>query len=147
MSHPAILHRSAGVVGTGPDRLRRLVLAVRPGPVGAGNCCLLGDVTGTLTGGPGRFTAALTGHTLTVDVTADTIAFQGGWWYRGEWTVTPHDEGALLTHRVHNAATRLRWGVPLANRFSLGIDERTRAHVRDTLARIGHTLECDVRLL
>jgi len=48
------------------------------------------------------------------------VAVQGDWWYRGEWTVAPHPEGALLVHRVYNVARRLRWGVPVANRFFIG---------------------------
>lgn len=152
MTTPAVearteLHRSDGVVHTDPDRLRRLVLTARSGPVGDGNCWLLGVTTGSLTGGPPQFTAELAGHAMTVDVSADTIAFQGGWWYRGEWTVGEHEDGALLTHRVRNVANRLRWGVPLANRFFVGFDARTREHVAATLTRIGRALDCEARLL
>lgn len=143
----AVLHHSAGVAHTEPQRLRQLVLAARTGAIGADNCWLLGDPTGTLTGGPDTFAANMAGHRMTVDVTAHSIAFQGGWWYRGEWTVDEHEDGAPLTHRVVNVASWMRWGVPLANRFFVGFDAKTRQHVADTLARIGRTLDCETRML
>ncbi|GAA2417901.1 hypothetical protein GCM10010404_90590 [Nonomuraea africana] len=63
----------------------------------------------------GRFTVEdFPGHTSTVEVAGHTISFQGGWWYRGEWSVEPHPKGALLVHRVFNVAQWARWGVPSA---------------------------------
>lgn len=53
------------------------------------------------------------------------LAVQGGWWYRGEYRVTADPAGARVEHRVVNAATWGRWGVPLANRFFLGFRART----------------------
>ncbi|MBG0827030.1 hypothetical protein HS041_04535 [Planomonospora sp. ID67723] len=97
-------------------------------------------------GGPGRFTLRLPGHSMTVDVTGRTFAVQGGWWYRGEYTVGPHPEGTLLTHRVYNAASRGRWAVPLANRFFAGFGESTRDGFAAGLERIGRELGCATHL-
>ncbi|MFO7250169.1 MAG: hypothetical protein DIU60_005380 [Actinomycetes bacterium] len=74
------------------------------------------------------------------------VAVQGDWWYRGEWTVAPHPEGALLVHRVYNVARRLRWGVPVANRFFIGFRRATRASFADGLRRLAAELGCAARL-
>ena len=74
------------------------------------------------------------GHASTVEVTEDLIAFQGGWWYRGEWTLAPHPEGTLVVHRVYNVAERARWGVGLANRFFVGFADTTRRSFNESLA-------------
>jgi hypothetical protein len=55
------------------------------------------------------------------------VWFQGGWWYRGEYTVEDVPGGTRLTHRVVNVATRARWGVPLANRFFVGFRAKVEA--------------------
>ncbi|MBN6050379.1 hypothetical protein JYK22_00425, partial [Nonomuraea sp. RK-328] len=86
------------------------------------------------------------GHRSTVEVTDRMIALQGGWWYRGEWTLTSHPDGTRLTHRVYNVATSLRWGVPLANRFFLGYDRATRDSFAAGLTRIGADIGCPVHL-
>ncbi|MEV0613571.1 hypothetical protein AB0I81_09620 [Nonomuraea sp. NPDC050404] len=75
-----------------------------------------------------------------------TVAYQGGWWYRGEWSVLPHPEGARVVHRVYNVAEWLRWGVPLANRFFIGFAEQTRQAFADGLSAIGTRLGCATRL-
>ncbi|WP_181777081.1 hypothetical protein [Amycolatopsis pittospori] len=54
------------------------------------------------------------------------VAQQGGWWYRGEYTVEDDPGGARVTHRVYNVASRGRWAVPLANRLFIGFAERVR---------------------
>jgi hypothetical protein len=95
----------------------------------------------------GRFTVEdLPGHTSTVEVAGHAIAFQGGWWYRGEWSVEPHPEGALLVHRVFNVAQWMRWSVPLANRFFIGFAANTRQGFAERLGQIGRTLGCPTRL-
>lgn len=95
----------------------------------------------------GRFTVQdAPGHTSTVEVTGSVIAFQGGWWYRGEWSLAPHPAGTLLVHRVYNVARRARWGVGLANRFFLGFAEDTRRSFTDTLTRLGADLGTRTRV-
>jgi Polyketide cyclase / dehydrase and lipid transport. len=75
------------------------------------------------------------------------VAVQGDWWYRGEWTVSPHPDGSLLVHRVYNVAQWLRWGVPLANRFFIGFRKATRASFADGLRRLAAEIGCPARLL
>jgi hypothetical protein len=53
------------------------------------------------------------------------VALQGGWWYRGEYQVTPTPTGSTVVHRVRNVARRGRWAVPLANRMFIGFREQT----------------------
>jgi hypothetical protein len=95
----------------------------------------------------GRFTVEdLPGHTSTVEVAGHVVSFQGGWWYRGEWSVEPHPQGALLVHRVFNVAQWMRWGVPLANRFFIGFADSTRQGFTEKLAQIGNRLDCSTHL-
>ncbi|MGW5717398.1 hypothetical protein ACWEVP_14625 [Amycolatopsis sp. NPDC003865] len=65
------------------------------------------------------------------------LAVQGGWWYRGEYRVTPDPVGARVEHRVVNAAAWGRWGVPLANRFFLGFRARTSVAFARMLEELG----------
>ncbi|GAA3317370.1 hypothetical protein [Nonomuraea dietziae] len=91
----------------------------------------------------GRFTIEdVPGHTSTVEVAGHTISLQGGWWYRGEWSVEPHPKGTLLVHRVFNVARWARWGVPLANRMFVGFADSTRATFMEKASRMGHRLGC-----
>ncbi|MFD0903016.1 hypothetical protein [Actinomadura sediminis] len=85
------------------------------------------------------------GHTSTVEVTGRTIAFQGGWWYRGEWSVEPHADGARIVHRVFNVARATRWAVPLANRMFVGFADDTRTAFIERLDRVGHRLNRPTR--
>ncbi|MEO3793123.1 hypothetical protein ABGB14_23160 [Nonomuraea sp. B10E15] len=86
------------------------------------------------------------GGAVRTELGEHTVAYQGGWWYRGEWSVTSHPEGARVVHRVYNVAEWLRWGVPLANRLFIGFDRRTRQAFAEGLARIGEKLGCPTRL-
>ncbi|GAB2924214.1 hypothetical protein ACFMQL_31020 [Nonomuraea fastidiosa] len=94
----------------------------------------------------GRFTVEdAPGHTSTVEISGRTIAFQGGWWYRGEWSVEPHPQGALLVHRVFNVARTARWAVPLANRMFVGFAAETRRAFEARLAAVAGRLGCATR--
>ncbi|GGS55785.1 hypothetical protein GCM10010156_12880 [Planobispora rosea] len=96
----------------------------------------------------GRFTVEdLPGHTSAVEVSDRAISFQGGWWYRGEWSVEPHPEGALLIHRVFDVAQRMRWAVAPANRFFIGFAGNTRKGFAESLTRLGDRLGCPTRLV
>jgi hypothetical protein len=67
---------------------------------------------------------------------AGVFFLQGGWWYRGEFELTPHAHGTQVTHRVFNVAKVGRWAVAPANRFFIGFEKRTRARfeqMRSTL--------------
>ncbi|MEV4159175.1 hypothetical protein [Nonomuraea dietziae] len=67
------------------------------------------------------------------------LTHQGGWWYRGEWSVEPHPRGAMVVHRVYNVAAWMRWAVPLANRFFIGYEKATREAFHQGLAAISRT--------
>jgi hypothetical protein len=71
-----------------------------------------------------------------IDRQGRTVAIQGGWWYRGEYTVDDHPGGSRVTHRVYNVATRLRWGVPLANRLFIGYRPKVEAGFQELLGRL-----------
>ncbi|MEV0382979.1 hypothetical protein [Nonomuraea sp. NPDC050643] len=75
-----------------------------------------------------------------------TLAYQGGWWYRGEWSVFPDPEGTRVVHSVYNVAEWARWGVPLANRFFIGFAATTRASFAAGLTRIADRLGGSSRL-
>ena len=136
----------AGLVEASLDRVTDLVLTVREGEVGQDNAWLFqdGSEQATVTGGPDRFSFEAPGHSGTIEVDRDQrmIAFQGGWWYRGVYRLEPDTAGTRIVHRVYNAATRARWGVPLANKLFIGFDDQTRASFARTLAGIGAELDC-----
>lgn len=127
------------------ERAEAAVLDVEVGPPGTGRVWLLGEKTGTVTGGPHRFTVEQDGYRLKVEVdrARKTIATQGGWWYRGEYILDSRGSRTRLTHRVYNVAgPATRWGVPLANRFFIGFDAQTRKAFADTVRDIGERLGC-----
>lgn len=74
---------------------------------------------------------------MDVDRERGFLAVQGGWWYRGEYRVTPDPGGARVEHRVVNAASRARWGVGLANRFFVGFRAKAAAGFALLLAELG----------
>ncbi|AXB49153.1 hypothetical protein [Amycolatopsis albispora] len=76
----------------------------------------------------------------------DTVWAQGGWWYRGEYLVSPAAGGSRVVHRVFNVARSPVWTVALANRLFIGFRERTRDGVGALLARVGEELGCAARL-
>lgn len=76
-----------------------------------------------------------------------TLAYQGGWWYRGEWSAAPDGSKTLIIHRVFNVAAWLRWGVPLANRFFIGFAESTRTGFEQGITEIASRLGTTARLI
>ncbi|HEY1180397.1 MAG TPA: hypothetical protein VGF17_29935 [Phytomonospora sp.] len=147
------LATAAGHLAAPPEEVAELVLTVFAGPAEGDNLLLFQDVAGggPLRGGPDRFELSYSGGRLTVDVDLErgTIAAQGGWWYRGEYTVSPaEDGGTILTLRVCNVAGRgSRWAVPLANGFFRGFADRTREGFDAMLAGLGERLGCATRPL
>jgi hypothetical protein len=79
------------------------------------------------------------GHPMRMEVDRERgfVAVQGGWWYRGEYRVTTDPAGARVEHRVVNAASRGRWGVPLANRFFIGFRGAVAAGFAGLLDELG----------
>jgi hypothetical protein len=76
-----------------------------------------------------------------------TLAHQGGWWYRGEWSAEPDGAGTRVTHRVINVAQWLRWMVPLANRFFIGFEEETRTGFERGINTIAERLATTARVI
>ena len=63
-----------------------------------------------------------------------TVAGQGGWWSRGEYTAVDDPAGVRLVHRVYNVAPQGRWAPALANRLFIGYRAKLQRGV-DDLAR------------
>nr|WP_055504304.1 hypothetical protein [Nonomuraea pusilla] len=82
----------------------------------------------------------------TVEPDRHTITHQGGWWYRGEWTLSPHPDGTRVVHRVYDVAESMRWCVRPANRFFIGFRERTREGFAARLGVIARRLGCACRV-
>jgi hypothetical protein len=83
---------------------------------------------------------SLAGHDVEESAGRTVFSHQGGWWYRGETTVEPDPLGVRITYRVFNVATRLRWAVPLANRFFSGAREEYADGFAAGLRRLGDDL-------
>jgi hypothetical protein len=73
------------------------------------------------------------------DHAARTIALQGGWWYRGETRLEPHESGTLVVHQVFNVATTSRWASWFVARKPL---RATEAGFADRLRALGGKLHC-----
>ncbi|MFD9697817.1 hypothetical protein [Lentzea sp. NPDC059081] len=78
--------------------------------------------------------AGVSGSHRLVDRAAGVIAHWGDWWYRGEDSLHPHPEGALLVHRVYNIARQGNWAPYLANKLFLGYRARLQASLRERIA-------------
>jgi hypothetical protein len=70
-----------------------------------------------------------------VDPKEHSLAVQGNWWYRGVYTVRACPQGSLIEYRVHNAAPRGRWAVPLMQRRLPGQMDRDLAALLQTIGR------------
>lgn len=68
------------------------------------------------------------------DRATNTISYWGNWWYRGEDSVEPHPEGALLVHRVYNIARQGNWAAYLANKLFIGYRATLERSMRDRVA-------------
>ncbi|RVX46142.1 hypothetical protein EDD27_8994 [Nonomuraea polychroma] len=84
-------------------------------------------------------------HVMKTEIGEHTVAYQGGWWYRGEWSVTRHPEGTRVDHRVYSVAGPY-WAVALANHLFIGFAERTRRSFAEGISRIADQLGCSARL-
>lgn len=142
---------AAGYLSAPPGEVADLILGVPAEPGEADNLILRTHGAEAVTGGPEHFEVTYPGGRLTVDVDRErgTIAAQGGWWYRGEYTVSAaEDGGTILTLRVYNVAKAgSRWAVPLANNFFRGFDTRTREGLRGIVGDVAERLGCESRLL
>ncbi|MGN9837605.1 hypothetical protein ACTMTI_05735 [Nonomuraea sp. H19] len=84
-------------------------------------------------------------HVRKTEIGEHTVAYQGGWWYRGEWSLAPHPEGTRVVHRVYDVAGPY-WAVALANNLFIGFRERTRRSFAEGITRIANQLGCAARL-
>jgi hypothetical protein len=48
--------------------------------------------------------AAATTVSVDVDPTTDTLGLQGRFWYRGEYTFSPHPRGTEIAYRIKNVS-------------------------------------------
>ena len=71
-----------------------------------------------------------------VDRDQGVIAYWGDWWYRGEDSLHPHPEGALLVHRVYNIAKQGNWAPYLANKLFIGYRARLEAGLKHRIAQL-----------
>lgn len=76
-----------------------------------------------------------------------TVAYQGGWWYRGEWSAHLDGNRTLVTHRVYNVAPTMRWAVPLANRFFIGYAPKTRNGFQQAITEVARQLDTSGHLI
>jgi hypothetical protein len=71
-----------------------------------------------------------------VDRDQGVIAYWGDWWYRGEDSLHPHPEGALLVHRVYNIANQGNWAPYLANKLFIGYRAQLERTLRQRIAQL-----------
>ena len=71
-----------------------------------------------------------------VDREQGVIAYWGDWWYRGEDSLHPHPEGALVVHRVYNIAKQGNWAPYLANKLFIGYRARLEAGMRERVRQL-----------
>ena len=83
---PTVLGRATAVSPVPFDRIRALISAKRAH-------VLLG-----------LDQAAATTVSVDVDLTTDTLGVQGQFWYRGEYTFTPHPRGTEIAYRIKNVS-------------------------------------------
>jgi hypothetical protein len=74
--------------------------------------------------------AAATSVSVDVDPTTDTLGLQGQFWYRGEYTFTPHPGGTEIAYRIKNVSGQPDTIIRLWQRRLL----RRQQHDLDTLA-------------
>jgi hypothetical protein len=145
-----------GVVEAPADQVAGTLLDVRTGVAGDGNALVLtaGELAQSgpvvLRGGPRTFTADIGeehGTSVRVEVDPDrrSLTIEGHWWYRGVYTVEPHERGSLITYRVYNIAPGFtRWMATLLNLRQAG---KTAEDLRQVLRAIGARLGAGTHLV
>ena len=106
---------ASGILETPLAKVATLLLDVPAGHVsGQGLPLVIAGFAGSIEiqGGPEKFTV-LTGDKsaqirlcfIDVDRENFSISTYGGWWFRGEYKISNHEKGSLLTYNLSNAAT------------------------------------------
>jgi hypothetical protein len=81
--------------------------------------------------------------TVTVDEAERRVSLGGGWWYRGEHVVKPHEGGSVIQYQVFNVASgATRWLVPFVLKGGTG---KLRDDFQGLLKNLGKTLHASVR--
>lgn len=81
-----------------------------------------------------------------IDRRAHRIAVQGEWWYRGVYSVEPHERGSLVVYRVYNVALGASWWAARLVQGPQHAREMGR-HLAKTLAAVCDRLGCSFHLL
>lgn len=141
----------AGVVEAPVEQVLGVLFNVRPGRVDGDNGLVLstegpaeyGAIV--LEGGPHRFTAtagqpAVTSVNVEVDREGRRLVVQGHFWYRGVYTLEPHERGSRILYRVYNVAP----GVPqwLVRLWQFQFPRRMRNRFQRLLHAVGGRLAC-----
>ncbi|MBX5445176.1 SRPBCC family protein [Sphaerobacter sp.] len=105
----------SGIVEAPVEAVADVLCAIQAGPVNDHNGIVLateglaafGEIV--LSGGPRQFTATVgTPPVTSVEVDVDRehrrVAVQGHFWYRGIYTVEPHERGSRIVYRAENIA-------------------------------------------
>jgi hypothetical protein len=77
--------------------------------------------------------------TVERDHAAGRLALQGGWWYRGETRVAPHEAGTLVSYEVFDLTGNPRWVMWPVTRKPLRMAP---ADFATRLAEVGTRLGC-----
>jgi hypothetical protein len=146
-----------GIVEASPDKVARILLRVHPGPASRDNGLVLmaGDLSqlgrAVISGSPPRFTAkiggpdAATSVSVEVDPDGQSVTVEGHWWYRGTYSVKPHQQGSQVSYDVYNiAAGGTRW---LARLTNLQQSSKTTETLRQVLRLVGDELGCRAALV
>ncbi|MFB9237222.1 hypothetical protein ACFFWC_16940 [Plantactinospora siamensis] len=82
MASPRSLVRLRGLVEAPPDRVAPLIIDAPVDPLV---------------------------RTVERDHAAGLLTLQGGWWYRGETRIAPHEAGTLVSHEIFDLTGNPRW--------------------------------------
>jgi hypothetical protein len=152
----------AGVVGAGEDQVwgalletssfvsprMRAMIAGSHGPLRFPAGPADGGTSGTGGGGDGTGggeSSPVPGVNVEADPDQHMLAVSGQWWFRGVYRTSPQGPDTLLRYEVFNVAPgATRWLVPLVAGPALRASARPQ--FEQTLAAIGATLGCPVRL-
>lgn len=150
MTSKQIKGTSSGVVESPVAEASALLLDVHSGKVSGQELPLvIGGISASveIQGGPSKFTVlagddsnAIRLCFIELDQANHSISICGGWWFRGEYKISPHSKGSLLTYNLYNAATGLSGAIAgLLHRREL---MAAKPSLDQMLQRLGERLGC-----